>query len=156
MTNSAPLLKSITIKTWKDELSYGKFQHVFKLVDPATMAKDATKYGTTVWSNDEIRQLLQIFGLPDDSPLSVLVVEILPTITNIFEAVSGLGDASKNAAFRQNLQVRSAPSAGDALQQQKQMSRVSDFLPQSDPLGSELGNHRILRTSPLTEVPPAC
>ncbi len=154
--NQRTLLKAITIKTWKDELSYGKYAHVFKLVDTSSMSKDAIKYGTTVWSNDEVGQLLQIFGLPEDSALSVLVVEILPTITNIFEAVSGLGDAAKNAELRQNLQIRSAPTAGDALQQQKQMSRVSDYLPQSDPLGSELGNHRILRTSPLTEVPPAC
>jgi hypothetical protein len=150
------LLKSITIKSWKDELSYGNFQHVYKLVDPATTNKDATKYGTTVWSNDEIIQLLQLYGLPKDSPLSVLVVEILPTITNIFEAVSGLGEPAVNKALRQNVRLRGLPVSEEARQQKDQLNRTRDFEPAAGPLSDELGQHRILRTSPLTEVPFTC
>ena len=150
------LLKSITIKNWKDEVSYGKFQHVYKLVDFSTIAKDATKYGTTVWSNDEIRQLLELYGLPDDSPLSVLVVEMLPTITNIFEAVPGLGDASVNGRLSQRIQIASLPKAHEARQQLASLNLASEFIPEPDPLSDELGQHRILRTSPLTEVPAIC
>jgi hypothetical protein len=150
------LLKSITIKSWKDELNYGKFQHVFKLVDLTTIAKDATKYGTTVWSNDEIRQMLELYGLPVDSPLSVLVVEILPTITNIYEAIPGLGDTTVNGKLRQNIQMTDLPDHGAARQQLDQINLRRDFQPSPDPLSDELGQHRILRTSPLTEVPFAC
>jgi hypothetical protein len=150
------LLKSITIKNWKDELNYGKFQHVFKLVDQATIAKDATKYGTTVWSDDEIIQLLQLYGLPDDSALSVLVVEILPTIKNIFEQFPGLGDRAVNDRLRQNIQIASLPETGIARERLNQVNLTRDFQPDADPLSDELGQHRILRTSPLTEVPFAC
>lgn len=150
------LLKSITIKTWKDEISYGKFQHVFKLVDYSSIARDATRYGTTAWSNDEVEQLLALYGLPPDSPLSVLVVEILPTITNIFEAVPGLGNAAVNAGLRNNVQMATLPEAGAARQQLAQLNLSRDFQPEGDPLSNELGQHRILRTSPLTEVPFAC
>lgn len=150
------LLKSITIKNWKDELNYGKFQHVYKLVDLTTIAKDATKYGATVWSNDEIHQMLELYGLPDDSSLSVLVVEILPTITNIFEAVPGLGDPAVNNSLRQNIRSSSLPETGVAQQQLDHLNLSRDFQPEGDPLNDELGQHRILRTSPLTEVPFAC
>jgi hypothetical protein len=46
------LLKNITINTWKDELSYGKFKHIFKLADTSSISKDATRYGVTAWSNE--------------------------------------------------------------------------------------------------------
>jgi hypothetical protein len=150
------LLKTISIKNWKDELNYGNFQHVYKLVDTATIAKDATKYGTVVWSNNEISQLLQLYGLPDDSPLSVLVVEILPTIKNIFEHFPGLGNAATNERLRQHIQIDSLPETGVAREQGARLNFARDFQPEADPLSDELGQHRILRTSPLTEVPFAC
>ncbi len=150
------LLKNITIKNWKDDISYGKFQHVFKLVDYASIAKDATKYGVTVWSNDEIIQMLRLYGLPDDSPLSVLVVEILPNITNIFEQFPGLFKAATNNRLRQTFAMTSLPETKLALEQTNQLNLARDFQPEADPLGDELGQHRILRTSPLTEAPFAC
>ena len=101
-------------------------------------------------------QLLERYGLPDDSPLSVLVVEMLPNITNIFEAVPGLGDQSVNAGLAQKLRIASLPETGAAAKQATQVSFSREFQPQADPLSDELGQHRILRTSPLTEVPFAC
>jgi hypothetical protein len=98
-------LKSITIKNWKDELSYGKFQHLFKLAELEQLSKDATKYGTVAWSNDEVGQLLRLYGLTEKSPLSVLVVEVLPVITNIYEHVSGLGEQGVAGALEDELQV---------------------------------------------------
>ena len=108
-------MKSISIKNWKDEVNYANFRHVFKLADTVTIAKDATKYGTTVWSNDEISQLLNLYGLPVDSPLSVLVVEILPTIKNIFEHFPGLSDRVVNDRLRQDIQVDSLPELPGSL-----------------------------------------
>ena len=150
------LLKAITVKTWSDDLNFAKFGHIFKLTDFTSVDKDATKYGTTVWSNDEISQLLELYGLPPDSPLSVLVVEMLPTITNIYEAVPGLGDAAVNGKLRQNLQMSGVPEPAAAGRQLDQISSLRNFQPQPDPLSDELGQHRILRTSPLTEVPFVC
>ncbi|MBM4259674.1 MAG: hypothetical protein FJ147_27730 [Deltaproteobacteria bacterium] len=92
-------LKNISIRNWKDELSYGNLQHVYKLAEVDLLNKDATKYGTVVWSNSEISQFLQLYGLPEDAPLSVLVVEILPTITNIYEHISGLDKPNQDLRF---------------------------------------------------------
>jgi hypothetical protein len=87
-TEQRRTLKAVTIKNWKDDLNYGNFQHVYKLTDTTQMNKDGTKYGTVVWSNAEIEQLLQLYGLPRTSALSVLVVEILPIITKLSQHVS--------------------------------------------------------------------
>lgn len=127
-------LKEISINNWKDELSYGKLQRVFKLAETALTNKDATKYGVTAWSNSEVAQWLALYGLPKNAPLSVLVVEILPTITNVYEHISAL---SKQATAQQ---VTVAASAQQG----------------PSPLSDALGQHRILRTSPLTEVPFVC
>jgi hypothetical protein len=61
------------------------------------------------WTQDEIEQMLAALGLPVDSPLSVLAVELLPEAVQV-----------------------------------------------SDPVGTDLGQVRILRTSPLTPVPLVC
>jgi hypothetical protein len=98
------LLKNFTIRNWKDDLSYGQFQHVFKLAELATVNKDPARYGTVVWSAAEVRQLLELYGLPVDSSLSVLVVQILPVITNIYEHISGLGKQGVVDTLRNKLQ----------------------------------------------------
>ena len=149
------ILKKITINNWKDDLSYGNFQHVYQLAELAKLNKDATKYGTVVWSNNEISQLLQLYGLPETSPLSVLVVEILPMIHNIYEHVSGLGKQEVVNALQKKLQGTPLPSQ-DVIKQKMNQTRESDFQPGPSPLSDELGHHRILRTSPLTEVPFVC
>lgn len=150
------LLKHLTIRNWKDDLSYANSQHVFKLATFDQTNQDATKYGTVVWSNLEIRQLLELYGLPLDSSLSVLVVEMLPNITNIYEHVSGLGKIGVNAATREQLQVADLPEQGAVQERTVQMTTAAMVQEPASPLSDRLGHHRILRTSPLTEVPFVC
>ena len=148
-------LKRIASKNSKDELSYAHLKHVYKLAEPAQVNTDATKYGAVVWSNLEIAQLLRLYGLPDNSPLSVLVVEILPVITNIFEHVSGLGQAGVTDQRVAPCAWAICPPTGRS-ERMAQRDRTRDVEAGPGPLSDELGHHRILRTSPLTEVPPIC
>lgn len=124
------VLGSVAFKTFKYELNAVSQASVLKLVDFTTKNKDARKYATVVWTQHEVVQLLANLGLPLGSSLSVLVVETLPQITNLFEHVSRL-DQRRDA---------------DATQTIRTPSPVSD----------ELGEHRLLRTSPLTPVPAVC
>ncbi len=149
-------LKNITIKNWKDEISYGNLQSVYKLTDFTQLNKDAKKYGTVVWSDSEVIQLLQIYGLPEDISLSVLVVEILPTITNIYEHISNLGQPNIREQFRSNFKVKQMPSAEQLQAKTTQLSQLQEFQRAPRPLAEGLGNSRILRTSPLIEVPFIC
>jgi hypothetical protein len=150
------VLNSITINNFNDSINYAKFQNVYKLIDYSDKNKNAKKYGTTVWTNNEINQLLTLFGLPSDSPLSVLVVEILPTITNIFDHFSNFEkpEVSQNVANfladeQKNTFVKTANSAV-----RDRIQRVNQRKP--SPVSDELGHHRIWRHSPLTEVPEVC
>ena len=88
--------------------------------------------------------------------MSVLVVEILPTITNIFEQFSALGEARVSGALRQKIQLQDLPEDKILQAQLKQNARIQEFSRGPDPLSDELGQHRILRTSPLTEAPFVC
>ncbi|MEP6712339.1 MAG: hypothetical protein ABJA37_07990, partial [Ferruginibacter sp.] len=45
---------------------------------------DAIQYGITGWNNKDVQIMLQQYGLPIDSSLSVLVVELLPTYDKFF------------------------------------------------------------------------
>ena len=150
------LLKKLTIRNSSDDLSYARAQHIFKLTELSSQNLDATKYGTAAWSNDEIEQLLRNYGLPITSPLSVLVVEMLPTLTNIRDAVTksrnvGVANSVSNALRGMNIELGRIVNTG---------TYVADAAVAVDegpsPLGEELGEHRILRTSPLTEVPYVC
>ncbi|MGH9929919.1 MAG: hypothetical protein ACREA9_11950 [Pyrinomonadaceae bacterium] len=166
-------LKRLSINNWKDELDYANQKHLLKLTETTRINKDATKHGTVAWSNKEVIQLLEVYGLPGDSPLSVLVVEFLPTITNyddhirplgqvemrellgrlrseIFSARSDLIDLSKTALGRVAMTSSAGGFAGAA--------RSDPAVPEQgpSPVSEELGHHRILRTSPLTEVPFVC
>jgi hypothetical protein len=149
-------LKNITIKNWKDEISYGNLQSVYKLVEFDQLNKDAKKYGTVVWSNREVIQLLQLYGLPDNTSLSVLVVEILPTISSIYEHITNLGQPNVREQFRSHFRVTQMPSAEQLQARTTQLRQLQDFQRTPSPLAEGLGNSRILRTSPLTEVPFIC
>jgi len=88
----------------------------------------------TFFTEQEIVAALKLLGLPKTSPLSVLAVEVLPGPFNF------TGDfARREALLKANLAVESAAAAS-----------------QEDPLGTQLGARRILRTSPLTPVPAIC
>jgi hypothetical protein len=66
--------------------------------------------GIGYWDQDQIELWLEVLGLPLNSPLSVIAVEMLPEFDSPF----------------------------------------------GDPLGKDLGQVRVLRTSPLTPVPAIC
>lgn len=149
-------LKYIGIKNWSDEISYGKLNAAYQLADFTTVNKDATRYGTTIWSNAEVNQLLALFGLPSDSPLSVLCVEMLPTITNIYDAVTDLNTPGVASALKTNLKTDAVPDELAATEAQQQRAAMQLINEGPRPLSDQLGHHRILRTSPLVEVPFVC
>ncbi len=149
-------IKNITINNFNDVVNYAKFKNVFKLVDFSYKSKDATKYGTTVWSNNEIAQLLANYGLPKNSPLSVLVVEILPTVTNIFDHISQLEKAGVAQQARDFVAPESREKFDQSIKKAAEIKMQSSFAPKPSPVNDELGHHRILRTSPLVEVPEVC
>ena len=149
------ILKNITIRNFKDDLSYAKFAGIYKLAEQTKSNKDATKRGTVAWSNGEISQLLALYGLLNDSALSVLVIEFLPCITKLSEAVSGLDQEFVNAGFKTVVTHPGVPSAKIASREIAQTQMQQD-LQSSSPASDELGQRRTLRTSPLTEVPFVC
>ena len=87
--------------------------------------------GIAAFAEADIVGMLTLLGLPLTSALSVLCVEILPGPLQYFAR-----DAAVPAALTH------APAATVAAQE--------------DPLGSQLGQRRILRTSPLTAAPAIC
>jgi hypothetical protein len=106
--------------------------------------KDQPKTATAMWTNKEIAVLLKQLGLPEDAPLSVLVVEVFGNITSIFDHFLPLPDERLAALSSQ----RATKDLAATLLDRRNRNRQA--------LGDELGNYRILRTSPLTEVPFVC
>ena len=157
-------------------------------VDPQTGAQvidintDAVQYGITGWKNKDVNRMLQEYGLPIDSSLSVLVVEMLPTyekfnspftrgnnITNVRSDFSNRNMVN----FEEGMHIEYfkvglnyAAAAASAKQQQSEaelQSRMEEaFIDQAQkeelirPLTEQLGSERILRTSTLVPVPPIC
>ena len=123
---------------------------------------DAPKTAMGYWTNTEIAQYLLMLGLPEDSLLSVLVVEIFGNITNIREHINKfnrpqpgvVGGAIFNAHSNDSplsKMMNISPSAFAAEASSGTAAQINDI-----PLSGNLGNFRILRTSPLTEVPFVC
>ncbi|WP_162918528.1 hypothetical protein [Taklimakanibacter deserti] len=147
-------LRNVALKNAKIEVGYAQLAQSYKLTETETLNKDAKKYGTAIWSNDEVAQWLNLFGLPEDSPLSVLVVEVLPQITNIFDHAS-IEQQAVNLRIRETMQS-DLPSPERASEFVAARRQQADFQQGRSPVNDELGHHRILRTSPLTEVPFVC
>jgi hypothetical protein len=98
------------------------------------------------WTQDEIFTALRDLGLPADSPLSVLCVEMMPTL-NALRVAGAAGRASfKNLA---GSMVADRSGFGDPAG-----PAVQDY--DLRPLSDALGHYRILRTSPLTPAPDVC
>jgi hypothetical protein len=141
---------------------------------------DATPDGVTGWKNQEVEDLLALYGLPLDSPLSVLCVEMLPGYDNFFanpnyyQAKSSafvhvnnsliMDDARLKAELFRNM-IQTSNFAINQTRAQKyaygqhddnadNIAIVDDNGPR--PLTSDLGNYRILRTSLLVAVPEIC
>lgn len=98
------------------------------------------------WTQDEILAALKNLGLPADSPLSVLCVEMMPTLKALRVAQTA-GRAKFNNLAGSMVADRSG--FGDPVG-----AAVQDY--DWRPLSDALGHYRILRTSPLTPVPEVC
>jgi hypothetical protein len=99
--------------------------------------QDKIKTAGCVWANKEISSLLENYGLPEDSPVSVIAVEVFGNISSIFEYLA--------------LSERQMSQFGDYAAIIKERKSRNE-----QALSDQLGNYRILRTSPLTEIPFVC
>ncbi|MEP0711319.1 MAG: hypothetical protein ABJC55_05305, partial [Algoriphagus sp.] len=106
--------------------------------------KDEHPVGTAIVTSEDLAEKLKSFGLPEDSPLSVLVVEVFGNITNIHDHMHDFRKA--------NLSGVSDRVAEGLKAKRPEVNLMSDIRP----LSQGLGHFRILRTSPLTKVPFVC
>ena len=113
--------------------------------------RDSQTHGATFWKRSEITAMLDALGLPTDSSLSVLCVEMMPTMA----ALGPRATQSNTGTFV------AADLAGHAFAERSGLgTSVAVGTIASDaathPLTDGLGHYRILRTSPLTAVPDVC
>ena len=92
----------------------------------------------------------------------MLVAEVFGNITSLKEHITGLYQREIQTgvieAFRE-LEISTNPEEESYLQEQIKRAagdQMKDQKTDQDPLGKNLGKYRILRTSPLTEIPDAC
>lgn len=147
-------LKGIAFRNIKDGLHYAAQSRVFKLAETAKSNKDATKQGTAVWNDEEVKQFLALYGLPATSPLSVLVVEVLPNITNLRQHITNV-DRVRHTSGAAGV-TSPVHGAVALLSGRRQFAQEPVEQQGPSPVSDTLGHHRILRTSPLTEVPFVC
>lgn len=106
---------------------------------------EAKRYGTTTFDVDGVRQILDRLGLPLNSPLSVLTVEFLPT------------NYSRLVAEEQRALIDINRRSSDPFFDEENLHAISPGQPTFPyPLSRDLGQYRILRTSPLVAVPKVC
>jgi len=153
------LLNKITVKTLKGQTTISQTDNFLKLVDFTKKNKSSTKYGTTFWTNNEVSQLLSVYGLPKHSSLSIVVVETLTRINNIFDHITGLVQpqvAQTATNLMSNDQKVTFSKEYDKRFSTKSASFATEIMQKSSPVSDELGHHRILRTSRLIKVPDIC
>ncbi|WP_162415539.1 hypothetical protein [Cyclobacterium roseum] len=152
------LLNQAAVKIQKGQEGISEAGKFLKLKTAGNKNKSATKYGTTVWTNKKISQLLQLYGLPTDASLSVVVVEVLPQIKNVFDHVSGLDDAPVAEATSNFINADQREAFNQSYRQRfrSDTSKATSAVNHSSPVSDELGHHRILRSSRLTKVPDIC
>ena len=107
---------------------------------------DSPARGEMRWTQDEVLAALRNLGLPADSPLSVLCVEMMPTL-NALRATGASQGSNSNDLAGSMLADRSGFGDPTGAPIQNHEGR---------PLSDALGHYRILRTSPLTPVPQIC
>ncbi|MBA4301513.1 MAG: hypothetical protein C0433_15635, partial [Cyclobacterium sp.] len=107
--------------------------------------RESHPVGTAVFTSQEIADYLIDLGLPEDSSLSVLVVEVFGNITNLLQHINYFNPRS------QSLQSNELMMAANRM-----MEAGRPVADDRVNLGDNLGNFRILRTSPLTKVPFVC
>ncbi len=106
------------------------------------------------WTNQEVDELLRLYGLPINSPLSVLCVEVFGQITNAYKHIENF-EANKDA-FVEKTSLVFNEEVAYALKKNLKKAKSPKAPAPIDPLNSQLGLFRILRTSPLTKVPFIC
>jgi hypothetical protein len=107
---------------------------------------DSPAHAEMRWTQDEMTTALRNLGLPADSPLSVLCVEMMPTLRAL-RVSEAPGGASSNDLVASIMADRSGVGHSAGAPVQDSALR---------PLSDALGHYRILRTSPLTPVPDVC
>lgn len=118
------------------------------------------QYAAGSFETEEIVERLKRYGLPEDASLSILCVEVFGYIRNIVEHISGIVDDHKTRdEVAQSVKMNLDQKVGR--QMEKNLGgAVKDAaaLPPDEgkPLSNDLGKYRILRTSPLTQVPSTC
>ena len=128
-----------------------------KLEQPKAQ-KEMTNYASTQWTNEEISERLEQYGLPDDSSLSVLCVEVFGYIQNIAQHINHIPEMRDKLV--ESIRVHVDQEVGNELDHQLPQREWQRYTREEDkpslPLSDQLGAYRILRTSPLTEVPFIC
>ena len=125
----------------------GQFENPLGIPFVGFENRDSPARGWTSWTRTEILTALGDLGLPEDAPLSVLCVEMMPTLAAL-RAPKTTGIAVDKDSLAANLVAErsgygTSPGAAYALEEVR-------------PLSDALGNFRILRSSPLTPVPEVC
>ena len=94
--------------------------------------------------------MLASLGLPSDSSLSVLCVEMMPTLAALLDQNFQSANATVSSSLFSSVFAERAGASANAARG----SIGSDV--QTRPLSDGLGQYRILRTSPLTEIVDIC
>jgi hypothetical protein len=117
--------------------------------------KESVTYAKNCICNQDIIAMLELYGLPLDSSLSVLCVEVYGQITRINEHINNYSMKKRRSLLGE---VSALYGNSTASQMSHSLERIGENTRQQtpDPLGENLGLFRILRTSPLTEVPFIC
>ena len=140
-------------------------------------SSNAAPQGVASWHDNEVENLLSLYGLPADSSLSVLCVEMMPGYENFLinqqyyannerllrggnvydktlnvNAFKQFIAAAGNAMDAMRIQIRNAQQPASEYENIRWVE--DDEGPR--PLTSDLGNYRILRTSLLVAVPEIC
>jgi hypothetical protein len=116
--------------------------------------KESTIQAFGQWTNSEVSELLSLYGLPVNSSLSVICVEVFGHVTSAFEHMDNFeknkDDLVDKVAVVFNSDIASELRTNlEEVQSHPATRRIS-------PLNNQLGLFRILRTSPLAEVPFIC
>ncbi|MGZ5135387.1 MAG: hypothetical protein ACXWCG_09560, partial [Flavitalea sp.] len=117
------------------------------------------------WTNKEVITLLKRYGLSPDSPLSIVCVEMLPVVFSLLQQDNDnvrstrgarAGDINMNQILMNHIQTRFANKQLTEKELQEQAIYDEAAANYIKPLSDQLGNYRMLRTSPLTAVPAIC
>lgn len=117
---------------------------------------DQPKSALGYWKNTEIAQYFQLLGIPEDAPLSVLVIEIFGNITNVREHINKLNMRQRGFMNMAGSFGGAAAFHGAAFREFENENINMAAVSTGGNLSGSLGEFRILRTSPLTEVPFVC